>query len=208
MRKVFLIEWPEKLGSEWLHTDNLRSCLFSGNFITRQNIKVEDISVKAEKAFSIGKPPHDVEEYYKEVGMTKAFLVEWLDGVPEHVNAPLVRACLFSETHMDEKEIKIRAVAYPEEIDLVPEASIPEDEPGPSEFNKMASTKYIHVGNVVHMLREVVEEVSYVGNRGRVLEMVNKFLESKGINERLAVDWKIVVVPVEVSTIAKEEDDD
>ncbi len=130
--------------------------------------------------------------------MTKAFLIEWAEGVPGHVDGALVDACLFTDNHMVRKRVKIRDITYPDEVQSVDYKS---------EFNKMASTKYIHVDNVVHMLREVVEEVSYVGNRGRVLEMVNDFLKNKGIDQRLAVDWKIVVVPVEAELVVKEKDD-
>ena len=47
MRKIFVIEYPDDFGPEWLCLDNLKSVLYEGNYITDKatvkELKADDI---------------------------------------------------------------------------------------------------------------------------------------------------------------------
>ncbi len=204
MKKIFSIEWPDGDGPDWMSLGNLKSCLFSKNHIARtSSIVVEDITEKAEKALSIGKPPYDVEEYYKEGDTTGGFVIEWTHGKPEHITEDLLRSCLFGESHLDAKPLNIKEIV---------------DKGEPSEFNKMASTKYIHRDDVATLVKEGVaalikeylhrdEVVTLVkeladkfiarpnATKGTVVGTVNALLKRKGIvHRKIALNWDLVVV--------------
>lgn len=199
MRKIFSFEWSDVLGTEWLCVDNLTSCLFSGHFVTGQNIKVEDITQKAKKALGIGQPPLDVDEFYEDkVDVTKAFLVEWVGKMPESMDEEALRGFLFTPNCMNPTNLKIRSITYPNEV---------KDADDKSDFRKMGHTDYMHKDEVVELVKELADKLMTRPNaKSVVVATVNALLRSKGIGHReVALNWNLVVVPAEVKTIADDE---
>ena len=192
MKKIFSIEWSDKDGIEWVNIENIENCLFTKGHINKTSgIEVKDITDKANRAIkgfrrmAIGVPYSvDAEKHYKENDTAKGFIIEWPNGKPRHIDKNLLMSRIFGAHYVDKKGVIIKEI-----IDKGSE---------PSEFNKMASTKYIHVNDVVDIVREMTESLAVIGSSHQAVKAVNRLLEKRHIGQRLDVNWKLVVVPAEV----------
>ena len=110
--------------------------------------------------------------------INKAFLIEWVDGIPSHVNAVLVEACLFQpDTFMDRKTVKVKPVVYPEEM---------------SDFNKMAHGEYIHQDVVAELVKDILTEMDCDPGKGAE-EIANHNMRKVGIRHK-RLDWQLTLV--------------
>lgn len=43
MKKVFVLEWDDSLGENWMNIDNLKLCLYTQGFTKEEIIKVREL---------------------------------------------------------------------------------------------------------------------------------------------------------------------
>lgn len=48
-RKIFILEWNESFGPEWMNIDNLRLCLFGNEHTQPELLEAEDVTEDLEK---------------------------------------------------------------------------------------------------------------------------------------------------------------